>query len=142
VIDVGEAWQLEVRGTILGARNITRGELDVRADTQEARKDPALQDRMQTILLICGGGGKATLSAATLLEMGFTDVFALKGGCKAWQAAGFPLVNLGPRLQADSTSALLRAERCQREIVKATAAPRAITTPPTTFPYGGSEWPI
>jgi rhodanese-related sulfurtransferase len=95
VIDVGEAWQLEVRGTIPGARNITRGELDVRADTQEARKDSALQDRTQTILLICGGGGKATLSAATLLEMGFTDVFALKGGCKAWQAAGFPLVKPG-----------------------------------------------
>jgi rhodanese-related sulfurtransferase len=95
VIDVGEAWQIAERGTIPGARNITRGELDIKADSELPRRDPALQDRTQTIILTCGGGGKATLSAATLAEMGFTDLWVIEGGCRAWQAAGYALAPPG-----------------------------------------------
>ncbi|WGD48536.1 rhodanese-like domain-containing protein [Bradyrhizobium sp. CB1650] len=91
VIDVGEEWQLRERGTLPGARNISRGELEIKADTREERRDPALQDRNQKILLTCGGGGKATLSAAALQEMGFTDVSVLEGGCRGWQKAGYAL---------------------------------------------------
>jgi rhodanese-related sulfurtransferase len=92
VIDVGEAWQLAERGTIPGAKNISRGELDIRADTELPRRDPTLQDRTQKIILTCGGGGKATLCAEILGEMGFEDVWVIKGGCSAWSAAGYPLV--------------------------------------------------
>jgi rhodanese-related sulfurtransferase len=91
LIDVGEEWQLRERGTIAGACNITRGELEIKADTEEERRDPALQDRHQPIILTCGGGGKATLSAGALLEMGFTDVSVIQGGCRGWQKAGFAL---------------------------------------------------
>ena len=100
VVDVGEAWQIAERGTIPGARNITRGEIDVVADLEEPRRDPALQDRAQTLLLTCGGGGKATLAASALMEMGFTQVAAIKGGCRAWREAGFPLVK--PRAQGSA----------------------------------------
>jgi rhodanese-related sulfurtransferase len=91
LIDVGEEWQLFERGTIPGARNITRGELEIKADTEEERRDPALQDREQPIILTCGGGGKATLSAGALLDMGFTNVAVIQGGCRGWQKAGFAL---------------------------------------------------
>ena len=91
VIDVGEAWQLTERGTIPGARNITRGELDIRADTELPRRDPQLEDRHQKIILVCGAGGKATLSAVVLTDMGFTNVWVLKGGCRAWLEAGYVL---------------------------------------------------
>ena len=91
LIDVGEEWQLRERGTIPGARNITRGELEIKADTEQERRDPALQDRHQNIILTCGGGGKATLSAGALLEMGFTDVAVIRGGCRGWQKAGLAL---------------------------------------------------
>jgi len=91
LIDVGEEWQLRERGSIPGARNITRGELEIKADTEQERRDPALQDRHQTIILTCGGGGKATLSAGALLEMGFTDVAVIRGGCRGWQKAGLAL---------------------------------------------------
>jgi rhodanese-related sulfurtransferase len=91
LIDVGEEWQLRERGTIPGARNITRGELEIKADTEEERRDPALQDRHQKIILTCGGGGKATLSASALSEMGFMDVSVIQGGCRGWQKAGFAL---------------------------------------------------
>src|SRR3982074_782280 len=91
LIDVGEEWHLRERGTIPGARNITRGELEIKADTEEERRDPALQDRQQKIILTCGGGGKATLSAGALLEMGFTDVSVIQGGCRGWQKAGYAI---------------------------------------------------
>jgi rhodanese-related sulfurtransferase len=91
LIDVGEEWQLFERGTIPGARNITRGELEIKADTEEERRDRTLQDRDQPIILTCGGGGKATLSAGALLEMGFSDVAVIQGGCRGWQKAGFAL---------------------------------------------------
>src|SRR5216684_3118767 len=91
LIDVGEEWQLRERGTIPGARNITRGELEIRADTEQERRDPALQDRQQKMILTCGGGGKATLSASALLEMGFTHVSVIRGGCRGWQRAGYSL---------------------------------------------------
>lgn len=91
LIGVGEEWQLRERGTIAGARNITRGELEIRADTEEERRDPSLADRQQKIILTCGGGGKATLSAGALQEMGFTDISVIQGGCRGWQKAGFAL---------------------------------------------------
>ena len=91
LIDVGEEWQLRDRGTIPGARNITRGELEIKADTEEERRDPMLQDRQQKIILTCGGGGKATLSASALIEMAFTDISVIQGGCRGWQQAGYPL---------------------------------------------------
>ena len=100
LIDIGEAWQLEDRGTIPGARNITRGELDLRADPDQARSDPTLQDRNQKIVLTCGGGGKAILMATVLAEIGFTDVWVIRGGCAGWQKAGLPLVPPGPRTVA------------------------------------------
>lgn len=92
VIDVGEAWQLAERGTIPGAKNISRGEIDIRADTELPRRDATLQDRTQKIILTCGGGGKATLCAEILGEMGFDDVWVIKGGCSAWSAAGYQLI--------------------------------------------------
>jgi rhodanese-related sulfurtransferase len=91
LIDVGEEWQLRERGTIPGARNITRGELEISADTEEERRDPALADRQQKIILTCGGGAKATLSAGALQEMGFVDVSVIQGGCRGWRKAGFAL---------------------------------------------------
>ena len=91
LIDVGEEWQLRERGTIAGARNITRGEIEIKADTEEERRDPTLADRDQKIILTCGGGGKATMAAGALQEMGFTDVSVIQGGCRGWQKAGLAL---------------------------------------------------
>jgi rhodanese-related sulfurtransferase len=83
LIDVGEEWQLLDRGTIPGARNITRGELEIRADTEQERRDPALQDRQQKIILTCGGGGKATLSASALNGWVLRTSLSFKGAVAA-----------------------------------------------------------
>jgi len=82
LIDVREAWEIAQHGTIPGARNITRGELEIRADTELLR-------RGQKIFLTCGAGGKSTLCATALGEMGFTDVWVIDGGCRGWKEAGY-----------------------------------------------------
>jgi hypothetical protein len=38
-----------------------RGELKIKVDTEQERRDPALKDPARAIILICGGGGKETL---------------------------------------------------------------------------------
>jgi rhodanese-related sulfurtransferase len=91
VVDVGEPWQIAERGTIPGARNITRGELEIKADTELPRRLLELQDRDQKIILTCGAGGRATLCAKALQEMGFTDVWVIARGCRGWQEAGYEL---------------------------------------------------
>jgi rhodanese-related sulfurtransferase len=91
IIDVGEPWQITERGTIPGAWNISRGEIDIKADSELSRREPELQDRTQKIILTCGGGGKAILAAQIMGEMGFTDVWVIKGGCKSWGEAGYEL---------------------------------------------------
>ena len=42
------------------------------------------------MIVVCRSGTRATLAAATLLDLGFTDVVNLAGGMTAWKKAGLP----------------------------------------------------
>ena len=89
IIDVREPNEVAESGTVPGARNITRGILELKADTELPMKDPELQDRNQKVIVACGGGGQSALSAKALKDMGFTDVSIIDGGVNAWKAAGY-----------------------------------------------------
>jgi glyoxylase-like metal-dependent hydrolase (beta-lactamase superfamily II) len=71
-------------GHIPGARNLPRGQLELRVD--EEIPDPTLR-----IVVCCEFGKISTLAAATLRELGFMRAVALDGGIKAWRDGGFPL---------------------------------------------------
>lgn len=43
------------------------------------------------LILHCGGGFRSALSADMLQKMGYTNVFSMAGGWKAWKAAGAPV---------------------------------------------------
>jgi rhodanese-related sulfurtransferase len=45
------------------------------------------------IILYCGGGFRSALAAASLQEMGYTNVRSMEGGIRAWREAGYPLEN-------------------------------------------------
>jgi len=66
-----------------GARNIPRGELELRADRE-------LPDPTARILTYCQLGKISTLAAHTLRTMGYLRTVALDGGFEAWHAAGYP----------------------------------------------------
>ena len=91
-------WLMDVRepdeyaaGHIPGARNYPRGFLEVRADLEHYKRDPALADRSQKIVLYCGGGHRSALAAQVLQEMGFTDVCSLRGGWTDYTGRELPV---------------------------------------------------
>ncbi len=91
-------WLMDVRepdefaaGHIPGSRNYPRGMLEVRADLEHYKRDPALADRSQKIVCYCGGGHRSALAAKALKEMGFTDVLSLAGGWTEYTGLGLPV---------------------------------------------------
>ena len=83
LLDVREESEFD-EGHIPGAINVPRGFLEVKADLEHHKRDPALADRSQKIVCYCGGGMRSALAAKTLMEMGFEEVKSMRGGWTAW----------------------------------------------------------
>jgi rhodanese-related sulfurtransferase len=86
LIDVRDAPEVQRSGKLRGARNISRGMLEFRADGASASHDPVLE-KHRTLVLYCASGGRSALAAKTLLEMGYTSVYNA-GGFAELAAAG------------------------------------------------------
>jgi glyoxylase-like metal-dependent hydrolase (beta-lactamase superfamily II)/rhodanese-related sulfurtransferase len=80
ILDVRERETFRA-GHLPGARNIPRGELELRADRE-------LPDPTARILTYCQLGKISTLAAQTLRTMGYTRTVALDGGLESWAQAG------------------------------------------------------
>ena len=50
--------------------------------------EATIPDKTTEVILYCGGGYRSALAADALREMGYTNVFSMAGGWKAWKAAG------------------------------------------------------
>ena len=50
-----------------------------------------LPDADAEAVLYCGGGYRSALAADNLQQMGYTNVWSMAGGIKAWRDAGCPL---------------------------------------------------
>ena len=86
VIDVRDAPEVQSGGKLRGARHISRGMLEFRADAASAYHDPVLQ-KDRTLVLYCASGGRSALAGKTLLDMGYTSVYNA-GGFNELAAAG------------------------------------------------------
>ena len=80
VLDVREPDEWE-KGHIPGATNVPRGLLELQSAT-------ALPDKDARIVVHCAFGGRGSLAAKTLGEMGYTNVANMEGGLTAWREAG------------------------------------------------------
>jgi len=82
LIDVREdnEWQ---EGHAAGARHIGRGVLE-RDIVHE------IPDKSAELILYCGGGYRSALAADNLQKMGYTNVFSMAGGWRAWKESGAP----------------------------------------------------
>src|SRR6266480_1789133 len=47
-------------------------------------------DKNTELILYCGGGYRSALAADMLQKMGYTDVYSMDGGWKAWKDSGAP----------------------------------------------------
>jgi rhodanese-related sulfurtransferase len=86
ILDVRDAPELDASGKIKGAVHVPRGMLEFRADPESPSCHPALQPNL-TVLVYCGSGGRAALSAKTLKELGYRCVYNA-GGFKELAEAG------------------------------------------------------
>ena len=50
--------------------------------------ETAVPDKNTELILYCGGGYRSALAADALQKMGYTNVFSMAGGWKAWKEAG------------------------------------------------------
>ena len=48
-------------------------------------------DKATELILYCGGGYRSALAADVLQQMGYTNVFSMAGGWKAWKDSGAPV---------------------------------------------------
>jgi rhodanese-related sulfurtransferase len=83
LIDVREddEWRA---GHAAGAEHLGKGiiERDIEATAP---------DKSTELILYCGGGYRSALAADVLQEMGYTNVWSMAGGWKAWQDSGAPV---------------------------------------------------
>jgi rhodanese-related sulfurtransferase len=83
LIDVREdnEWQA---AHAAGAEHLGKGiiERDIEAE---------VPDKTAEVILYCGGGFRSALAADVLQQMGYTNVFSMAGGWKAWQDSGAPV---------------------------------------------------
>ena len=50
--------------------------------------EAAVPDKDAELILYCGGGYRSALAADALQAMGYTNVFSMAGGWRAWREAG------------------------------------------------------
>lgn len=83
VIDVREESEWNA-GHVRSAEHLGKGviERDI-----EAR----VPDKNAELILYCGGGFRSALSADNLQKMGYSNVYSMAGGWRAWQAANGPV---------------------------------------------------
>jgi len=53
--------------------------------------ESAAPDTSKKIVLYCGGGYRSALAADALQKMGYSNVYSLAGGWRAWKAAEMPV---------------------------------------------------
>jgi len=83
LIDIREDHEW-AEGHAAGATHLSRGILEREIET-------AVPDKSAKIVLYCGGGYRSALSAESLQKMGYTNVWSLAGGWRAWNEAGLPI---------------------------------------------------
>lgn len=91
VIDIRETSETAL-GSIVDATLIPRGILEMKIDnhkTIQQRFSSIEEIAEQPIYLLCRSGARSVLSALSLQQMGFKEVYSVEGGFLAWQDAGY-----------------------------------------------------
>lgn len=82
LIDVREDNEWDA-GHAAGAKHLGRGIIERDIVTE-------FPDKSTELVLYCGGGFRSALAADMLQKMGYTNVWSMDGGWKAWKDSGAP----------------------------------------------------
>jgi rhodanese-related sulfurtransferase len=83
LIDVREDNEWEAAHAA-GAEHIGKGIIERDIET-------SVPDKSTELILYCGGGYRSALAADVLQQMGYTNVWSMAGGWKAWRESGAPV---------------------------------------------------
>lgn len=83
LIDVREDNEWEAAHAA-GAEHLGKGIIERDIET-------AVPDKSTELILYCGGGYRSALAADVLRQMGYTNVWSMAGGWKAWKESGAPV---------------------------------------------------
>jgi rhodanese-related sulfurtransferase len=83
VFDVREDLEYAA-GHARGARHLSKGIIERDIET-------TVPDKNAEVILYCGGGFRSALAADALQKMGYTNVWSMAGGWRAWNEAGAPV---------------------------------------------------
>lgn len=89
LVDVREDHEV-ASGMVPGAIHLGKGIL-------ERDIEAAIPDKLASVILYCGGGYRSVLAAENVQKMGYTQVWSMEGGIKAWKEAGYSLTVESPR---------------------------------------------
>ncbi len=82
LVDVREDGEWS-QGRIKGAIHIGRGVIERDIETIIENKD-------DLVVLYCGGGFRSALAAHNIQFMGYSNVFSMSGGIRAWREVDYP----------------------------------------------------
>jgi rhodanese-related sulfurtransferase len=85
-IDLRDDAEREQEGKIPGALHASRSFLEFYADPAMPMHNPVFSSGSK-LILFCASGGRSTLAAKTLLDMGVANVNNMAGGFDAWREA-------------------------------------------------------
>jgi rhodanese-related sulfurtransferase len=83
LIDVREESEWAA-GHAAGAEHISKGVIERDIETK-------VPDKNEKLVLYCGGGFRSALAADALQRMGYTNVYSLDGGWRAYVESGLPV---------------------------------------------------
>ena len=88
IIDVRTSAENQA-GAVPGAVNIPRGMLEFRIGMEEVWEAAGknVPGKTDPIFVYCSTGGRGSLSAKALMQLGYTNVQSLHGGWNAWNEA-------------------------------------------------------
>ena len=90
IVDTRAAPDRDREGIVPGSLHIPRTVLEWRLDPDGANRSPFVAGLDCKILLLCDHGCSSVLAAASLADLGYSDVGDVIGGFAAWREAGLP----------------------------------------------------
>lgn len=91
VVDTRTHTDRERMGVIPGSIHVPRTVLEWHLDPANGYRHPAVTGFDQPLVVVCNGGYSSSLAAASLQQLGFTNVRDLIGGVRAWTQHGHPV---------------------------------------------------
>ena len=90
VVDIRPEQLRRRDGPLEGALVIDRNVLEWRLDPTSTHRLPEMDDSARRVIIVCDEGYASSLAAASLADLGLTNVTDLAGGYQAWLESKVP----------------------------------------------------